>query len=236
MSMRVMPLWEDSEAVTSGAQWGHRLDRGVAVYARSTTLIADPSSIDRAVTLVRDEVMPALMRIDGCLGISCLIERESGRCIATSAWQSMETMRASEGQVAPIRSRLTTTLGAPRPVVQQWEIPVMHRARPAPTGAYARLSWLQGEPANADSSIESFKTVMPVMDDLPGFCSASLLIDRTTGQAVSTVVYESSEAVMRTREIGQTLRNRISQQTGAEIIEVAEFELALAHLRVPELV
>jgi len=206
------------------------------VYARSTTLIADPSSIDRAVALVRDEVMPALMRIDGCLGVSCLIERESGRCIATSAWQSLETMKASESQVAPVRSQLTTTLGATRPLVQEWEIPVMHRAQPAPTGAYARLSWLQGESANIDNSIESFKMVIPELDGLPGFCSASLLIDRDTGQAVSTVVYESSAAVARTRDIGQTLRSRVAQQTGAQVTDVAEFELALAHLRVPELV
>jgi heme-degrading monooxygenase HmoA len=230
-------LWEDAEGWISGAQQGHHLaDKGVKVYARSTTIVANPSSIDQAVALVRDEVMPALMRIEGCLGLSCLIERSSGRCIATSAWQSLETMKASESQVAPVRGQLITSLGASRPLVQEWEIPVMHRAQPAPTGAYARLTWLQGEPANVDSSIESFKTIIPVLDDLPGFCSASLLIDRSTGQAVSTVVYESSEAVAQTRDAGQTLRSRVAEQTGAEIIDVAEFELALAHLRVPELV
>ncbi|MEV0272235.1 hypothetical protein AB0H43_25950 [Hamadaea sp. NPDC050747] len=199
-------------------------------------MIADPSSIDRAVTLVRDEIMPALMAIDGCIGVSCLIERDSGRCIATSAWESMETMTASESQVAPLRSRLTASVGAAGPLVQEWEIPLMHRAQPAPTGAYARLSWLQGDPANADDSIESFRMVLPMLDELPGFCSASLLVDRDSGQAVSTVVYESSAAVARTREVGQSLRNRIAQQAGLDIIEVAEFELALAHLRVPELV
>ncbi|NUR98993.1 MAG: hypothetical protein HOV67_27520 [Kribbellaceae bacterium] len=112
----------------------------------------------------------------------------------------------------------------------------MHRAQPAPTGAYARLSWLQGDTANMDDSIESFRMILPMLDELPGFCSASLLVDRDTGQAVSTVVYESSAAVARTREVGQSLRNRIAQQAGLEIVEVAEFELALAHLRVPELV
>lgn len=206
------------------------------MYARSTTVIADPSSIDRAVTLVRDEIMPALMAIDGCIGVSCLIERDSGRCIATSAWESMETMTASESQVAPLRSRLTASVGAAGPLVQEWEIPLMHRAQPAPTGAYARLSWLQGDTANMDDSIESFRMILPMLDELPGFCSASLLVDRDTGQAVSTVVYESSAAVARTREVGQSLRNRIAQQAGLEIVEVAEFELALAHLRVPELV
>jgi heme-degrading monooxygenase HmoA len=206
------------------------------MFARSTSITVDPSSLDRAVTLLRDDVMPALMRIDGCLGLSGLIERESGRCISTSAWQSLEAMRASEGQVAPVRNRLINTLGAMEPLVQEWEIPIMHRAQPAPNGACASLSWLKGDPANTDNSIESFKMIIPELDNLPGFCSASLLINRVTGRAVSTVVYESSEAMARTRDIGQTLRRRVAEQTNAEVLDVAEFELALAHLRVPELV
>jgi heme-degrading monooxygenase HmoA len=209
---------------------------GVEVYARSTTLIAKPSSIDRGVALLRDEVMPALMEIDGCLGVSCLVERESGRCIATSAWRSLETMKASESKASPVRRRLTATMEAAGPLIQEWEIPVMHRIQPAPSGAYARLSWLQGEPANSDDLIESFKTGIPIMDDVPGFCSASLLLNRDIGQAVSTVVYESSDVVARTRDLSQTMRSRAVAQTGAEVMEVAEFELALAQLRVPELV
>ncbi len=206
------------------------------MYARSTTIFVEPSSIDRAATVLRDEVMPALMRIDGCLGLSCLIERETSRCIATSSWRTLEAMQASERQVAPVRSRLIKTLGAKEPIVQEWEIPVMHRDHPSPEAAYARLSWLKGDPANMENSIELFKRIMPELDDLPGFCSASLLINRDTGDIVSTVAYESAEAVARTRNIGQALRRRFAGQIPADVLEVAEFELALAHLRVPELV
>jgi heme-degrading monooxygenase HmoA len=145
-------------------------------------------------------------------------------------------MQASEDQVAPLRSQWINVLSAMEPLVQEWEIPVMHRTQPAPDGACARVSWLKGEPANIENSIESFKMIMPELDNLPGFRSASLLINRDTGQAVSTVMYESSDALARTRDIAQGLRARVAQQTGAEILEVAEFELALAHLRVPELV
>jgi hypothetical protein len=206
------------------------------MYARSTTVIADPSSIDRAVAMLRDDVMPALMRVDGCLGMSGLIERESGRCITTSAWRSLEAMRASESQVAPLRSQFMNTLSTTEPLIQEWEIPVMHRNQPAPAGACARLSWLQGGPANVDNSIEYFKMIMPELDNLSGFCSASLLINRDTGLTVSTVVYENSDAVARTRDIGHALRRRFAEQSSAQVLEVAEFELALAHLRVPELV
>ncbi|NUT33249.1 MAG: hypothetical protein HOV79_09260 [Hamadaea sp.] len=206
------------------------------MFARSTTIIVDHASIDRAVTLMRDEVMPALLRIDGCIGMSVLVDRESGRCIATSSWRSSEAMRASNAQVAPLRDQVIATLRAKEPLIQEWEIPVMHRSHPAPEGAGARLSWLKGDPANLESATESYKMIMPLLDDLTGFCSASLLINRDTGQAVSTVVYDNAEALMRTREVANSLRGRVAEQAGAEVLEVAEFELALAHLRVPELV
>jgi hypothetical protein len=206
------------------------------MYARSTTVIVDPSSLDRAIALLNDEVMPALMRIDGCIGMSGLIERDTGRCIATSAWRSYETMAASQDQVAPVRNRLIDTLRARDPQVQEWEIPVMHRFQPAPDHAGARLSWLQGDPANIDNSIEAFKLALPELDNLPGFCSASLLIDRDTGDAVSTVVYDGPQSLAYTRDTAQLLRRRVAEQARAQVLEVSEFELALAHLRVPELV
>jgi heme-degrading monooxygenase HmoA len=206
------------------------------MYARSTTVVGDPSSLDRAVTLLRDDLMPELTSMEGCIGLSCLVERQSGRCIATSAWESLEAMQASEGQVAPLRSQLLSTLGGAQPLVQVWEIPVMHRAHAAPEGACARVSWFEGAAANIDNATESFKMVLPALGDLPGFCSASFLINRSTGEAVSTAIYESADAAARTRDMAQGLRTRAAEQGAGEVREVAEFDLALAHLRVPELV
>ncbi|MGO9226286.1 MAG: hypothetical protein ACLP4K_22360, partial [Mycobacterium sp.] len=64
------------------------------MYARSSTIQAQPSSIDAGIAHVRDTVMPALGGVDGYTGLSLLVDRSSGRCIATSAWQSEEAMRA----------------------------------------------------------------------------------------------------------------------------------------------
>ena len=38
------------------------------------------------------------------------------------------------------------------------------------------------------------------------------------------------------REVATELRSKVAKQAGAEVEDVAEFEMALAHLRVPELV
>ena len=47
--------------------------------------------------IVRDEVMPALQAMDGYVGLSLLVDRESGQCIATSAWETEDAMRVEHG-------------------------------------------------------------------------------------------------------------------------------------------
>jgi len=205
------------------------------VYARSTTIQARASSIDDGIAHVRDAVMPAIQGIDGYVGLSLLVDRQSGRCIATSAWQFVEAMRASEDRLRPIRNRAAEIFGG-SPQVAEWEIAVLHRDHRSPAGACVRAAWLQVEPAQADRAIDVYKVgSLPAMQSLAGFCSASLMIDRASGRAVSSVTYDSIEAMERNRDQARTVRAAGAQEAGAQVLDVGEFELAIAHLRVPEM-
>jgi hypothetical protein len=53
---------------------------------------------------------------------------------------------------------------------------------------------------------------------------------------VSTATFDSREAMERNREQARELRNVRSREMGADVVDVGEFELAIAHLRVPEMV
>ena len=78
-------------------------------------------------------------------------------------------------------------------------------------------------------------TMVSRMEDLPGFCSVSMLVDRESGRSATAVVYESRDAMDRATE-ARPMREEFSRQMGVDITEIAEFDLALAHLRVPETV
>jgi len=206
------------------------------MYARSTTTRGNPQMIDDAIAYLRDEVMPAITAMDGCIGLSMMCDRDSGRCIATSAWQSEEAMHNSESGMHDMRMRYAQTMGS-EPEVQEWEIAVLHRKHNAPEGAACRVIWGQGDPANAERMLDTFRMgLLPRLEEFPGFCSVSLLVDRASGRSTSAVVYESRDAMQRATEMGRALREEFNQQMGGEITEVAEFELAFAHLRVPETV
>ena len=57
------------------------------MHARSTTISGRPEAVNEGIAFVRDEVQPAVTALDGCLGLSLVVDRMKGRCIATSAWR-----------------------------------------------------------------------------------------------------------------------------------------------------
>ncbi|GFG64494.1 hypothetical protein MKUB_19840 [Mycobacterium kubicae] len=207
------------------------------MYARSTTIQAQPLSVDIGIAHVRDVVMPALQEIDGCVGVSLLVDRQNGTCIATSAWHTLEAMRASAEQVAPIRDRAGLMFdGSLR--VEEWEIASVHRDHRSREGACVRATWLKVVPDQLNRSLDFYRTaVLPEMEQLEGFCSASLMVDHPAcRRAVSCSTFDSMDAMARNRDRASELRSRRVRDLGAEVLDVAEFELAIAHLRVPELV
>jgi quinol monooxygenase YgiN len=207
------------------------------VHARSTTVQAQLSSIDAGLAHIRDEVMPAVQAIEGCIGLSVLVDRESGRCIITAAYESEDAMRASADTAMQLRNRAAENLGGNVEKIEEWEIAVLHRDHSSADGACARVTWVKGDPATADPKIDYYKTsVLPELENLDGFCSASLLIDRATGRSVSTVTFDSREAMERNRDQASALKTAKMREAGVEELDECEFELALAHLRVPELV
>ncbi|OBI27311.1 hypothetical protein A5709_05775 [Mycobacterium sp. E1386] len=207
------------------------------MYARSTTIQAQPLSVDIGIAHVRDIVMPALTEIDGCVGLSLLVDRQSGTCIATSSWDSIDAMRASAERVAPIRDQAALMFdGSAR--VEEWDIALLHRDHPSRPGACVRATWLKVVPDQLSRSLDFYRSsVLPEMEDLDGFCSASLLVDHPAcRRAVSCSTFDSMDAMARNRDRATELRSRRVRELGAEVVDVAEFELAIAHLRVPELV
>jgi hypothetical protein len=207
------------------------------VYARTTTIQADRSKVEDGIARVRDQVFPAVTAMDGCAGMSLLVDRESGRCIATTSWETEDAMRSSAEQVKPLRADAEQTLGATSSEVATWEVAVMHRDHASPDGACARVTWLSGDQGLADRATDVYRTlILPTLQDWDGFCSANLMISRDSGRIVGTVTFETRAQLEATREAAKDLRHRASEQLQATVDDVAEMEVAMAHLHVPELV
>jgi quinol monooxygenase YgiN len=206
------------------------------VFARTTTINAQPASIDAGIAQIRDAVMPALEGFEGYVGLSLLVDRPSGRCIVTSAWESEEAMHASAPAVREIRLRAASAFGG-TPDVGEWEVALLHRDHQSAHGACVRATWVKVSPDQVDRGIDVFKmTILPALEELEGLCSVSLMVDRTSGRAVASAAYDSIDALERNRDQLDGIRDAASLDTNAEVLDERDFELAIAHLRVPEMV
>jgi len=200
------------------------------MYARSTTLHGKPANVDAGLKFVEREVAPSMNALEGCLGLSCLVNRESGMAIVTTSWASEESMRDSDALLRPARERGREIFNGSMQV-DEWEIALMHRAD---HGMCARVTWVQGE---LEALLDVFRyNAMPNMEEIPGYCSSSVLMNLQTGIGCVTTAYDTRRHLEASRPMADMIRARTTEQAGTEVVDVQEFDLAIAHLHVPEMV
>ncbi len=205
------------------------------MFARSSTFRGDRAGLDNGIDYVRDDVMTLLEQVDGFVGLSLMVDRGSGECVATTSWETADAMRASGDRLTGVRERFGGLLDAPAKV-QEWDVAVMRRADPRPVERWCRVTWLRTTPDKLDRGIGIYRTALLArIEQLPGFCSASLMVDRARGGICATASYASLESLQQSRDEAWMIREAGIREAEVDIMDAAEYELAIAHLRVPEL-
>lgn len=204
------------------------------MHARSTTITGDPASVGDTITYVRETVMPMLASMDGCLGLSLVVDREIGRVIATSSWHDEEAMHAGDRALGPMRAEGGKILGG-SPHIEEWEVEMMHRDHATGADSCCRVTWAR--PADLDTFVAAWREQMlPRIEAMPEFAGVSMLVQRASRRVCVTVAFDSRAGVLATREDAALLREHAVVHLDAEILDLAEMDLEIAHLRVPELV
>src|SRR4051794_28176699 len=207
------------------------------MYARSTTFRGDPSAIDDGIAYTRDKVLPAVQQMDGCVGLSMLVDRRTGRCITTTAWEDAEAMHNSAEAIRSIREKAVAAVHGvmSETEVAEWEVGVVHRLHPAPEGAAARVIWTQGAIGASDRIIEGFRAyILPRVAELPGFCSIALLLVPSAGRAAIAAVSTDGRRRHCRKGQGQPIRREFTERMGRHTTDVEELAVALPPLRAPE--
>ncbi len=208
------------------------------MHARSTTYTGDPSAIDDGIAYVRDKVLPAVRQMDGCIGLSMLVDRHTGRCLVTTSWDDAEAMHRSEAAIGGIRETAVRTVhgASSETEVAEWAIAVLHRLRSAPEGAATRVIRTRGPVGRMDAVVDGFRSiVVPRAEHLTGFCSVSFLVDEHSGRCAIAATYESRQTMSRAKGQAVAIREEFLDRMGLQVVDVAEFDLVIASLRVPEM-
>jgi heme-degrading monooxygenase HmoA len=92
------------------------------MFARISTLLGSPDSIEPGIASVRDQVFPAAKEMDGFKGMIALGDRSTGKMIAITLWDSEEAMRTSEQAAAGLRQTSADAGAAQIASVERFEV------------------------------------------------------------------------------------------------------------------
>ena len=105
------------------------------MHARVSTLEGSPDKMDEATRQVREEALPQLRQMDGFKGFVALGDRQSGKLVGISLWESEEAMRATEEAVSSSRSEAAEAAGGSVAGVERYEVAVFEAPSAGPVGA-----------------------------------------------------------------------------------------------------
>jgi heme-degrading monooxygenase HmoA len=94
-------------------------------YARLFTTQGAPEKMDEAIRITRDSVLPAARKQQGFEGLLLLADRQIGKGISVTCWETLDDLQASEtsGYLREQLGKITPLLTAP-PVKEVFEVVV----------------------------------------------------------------------------------------------------------------
>ena len=81
-------------------------------FVRVVSANGDPEKLDAAIVHVRNHVLPVLKALTGYRATIVSVDRQSGRLIASTVWETMADLDASESKIAGPRAEMAKIAGA----------------------------------------------------------------------------------------------------------------------------
>lgn len=93
---------------------------------------------------------------------------------------------------------------------------------------HVRVSTFEGSPDLIEPAIEMGRTqVLAACEKLEGFEGLLMLVDRDSGKSMALTFWESHEALRRSEEQANRIRQESASQTSERVANVERYELAL---------
>ena len=184
------------------------------MLVRLLYVTGDPGKIDDAISAVTKKGRELLGEQPGYHGVVVLADRELGKLVVGSFWESEQLARASDEALREQRTQLVTPFAVSQSV-ELYEVLTVHQARRPEAGAATRLLRLEFDPATTDQFTEAFRGITGKLDPVPGFCRAVQFVDRQRGRAVIALTYADRAALAASRSAAAGLRAEVNQKAQA---------------------
>ena len=92
------------------------------MYARVSTIQGAPGKVDDVTRQTQEQTLPQLQKMEGFKGFVALGDRQSGKMLGVSFWESEEALRASEQAASSVRGGAAETADGIVAGVEQYEV------------------------------------------------------------------------------------------------------------------
>ncbi|MFF8726432.1 hypothetical protein ACF073_08060 [Streptomyces sp. NPDC015171] len=201
------------------------------MFVRAVYATGDPALLDTAVRSLNSAGRDLLEERPGYRGAGVFADRELGKLVAVSWWETEDARRNSDEVMSERRGALLEPF-AGTVSVANYEVAVFHQITPPRQGGGLRATRLEFDPRDADLVIDTFRaTVVPRAESLPGLSRSSLMIDRARGRAVAGLLFVDRGALVASRGAMATVRHEASAKAHVDVVGLEEFEVVHADVR-----
>ena len=184
----------------------------------------DPSLTDELIQRVREHGPSSVPDARGFLG---LFDREGGTALAITFFDSEEAIRNSEQAFEDMAQHFPPGMRGRRTSVESHEVKLvdgdLERAKAA------RVSTLEGSPETIDEGISKTRAeTLPKLRSIEGNVGAIGLADRESGRATMITLWESTDALRRSEEQADRLREESAESGRQRIAGVERYEVEVA--------
>jgi heme-degrading monooxygenase HmoA len=100
--------------------------RSIAMHARVSTYQGPPNltqeQVEEMDSYDRENILPQVRQLDGFKGVIALLDRQSGKALSVTLWESEQAMRASEQDANQLRQESAEAASETVENVERYEV------------------------------------------------------------------------------------------------------------------
>ena len=94
------------------------------MFARVSTFNGRPENVDQVTKLAKEQILPAAREMYGCKGMITYGDRQTGKIVAITFWESEQALHESEEATNDLRARVAESSGGEIAGVERVEVVV----------------------------------------------------------------------------------------------------------------
>ncbi|MGI5459423.1 hypothetical protein ACQEWB_40860 [Streptomyces sp. CA-249302] len=201
------------------------------MFVRTVYATGDPAKIDSAVRALNAQGRELLEERPGYRGAGIFVDRELGKLLAVSWWETEEARRNSDEVMRERRGPLLEPFAATT-AVDNYEVLVFHPVRQPAAGGGLRLTRLEFDPMDTDLLADTFRaSVVPRAETLPGLARTSLLVDRERGRGLVGALFTDRQSLVASRGAQAAVRHEGAAKAHVTVVGLEEFEVVFTDVR-----